>query len=499
MLTYDALPYDTKPSFLTHPDRITAVARLYGLATAEPTQCRVLEIGCGTGANLLPMAAALPGSTFVGIDLSPVQIRMGQAAATSLDLQNLHLHTADLTTWQPDAPFDHVVVHGVYSWLPEGARDALMALIRRSLAPQGVAVVSYNTLPGWHIRGALRELLRFHTREVAEPSARVARARQLLGTLAASAPGERFASLMVEVARDLVGAADSYLLHDYLADDNHPVHFHTFVEHAHEHGMTWIAEAELGASNTAHLADGGQRLLQQLPDDGFAGHQFADFVRNRTFRRSLLCLDEAGLRGEPDASALRQLYFVGRMTPEVASYDLTSDNTLTFVRDGEPVMSTDTPMLKAALAELAAHMPAARSFDQLCDGAWHRLGQTGRCPDEARDYLQSTLMAVVTHNFAGLLARDPAAAAQLGPKPLVWRVAREQAAAGGPFVASLHHRPVGIDAFDRALIPLLDGTRDRATLMADLSAALPQRAQAELATAVIERLPQLVAAALFHR
>ena len=50
------------------------MGKLFGLNTAAPTQCRVLELGCAAGLNLIAMAALLPESTFVGIDLSPVQI-----------------------------------------------------------------------------------------------------------------------------------------------------------------------------------------------------------------------------------------------------------------------------------------------------------------------------------------------------------------------------------------------------------------------------------------
>ena len=72
--TYDAVPY---PSFTfpqTHPDRLSTLGAIAGVSTAHPERCRVLELGCGDGTNLLSFAYALPESQFVGIDLSQVHI-----------------------------------------------------------------------------------------------------------------------------------------------------------------------------------------------------------------------------------------------------------------------------------------------------------------------------------------------------------------------------------------------------------------------------------------
>jgi tRNA G46 methylase TrmB len=67
---YDRLHYETFPRRQTHPDRLASVARLFGMDAAPIASCRVLEIGCGDGGNLIPMAYYLPGGCFTGIDLA---------------------------------------------------------------------------------------------------------------------------------------------------------------------------------------------------------------------------------------------------------------------------------------------------------------------------------------------------------------------------------------------------------------------------------------------
>ena len=57
---YDAVPYRHGAVPDSHPARIGAIARLLGIQAAPPDRCRVLELGCGEGMNLLPLAERFP-------------------------------------------------------------------------------------------------------------------------------------------------------------------------------------------------------------------------------------------------------------------------------------------------------------------------------------------------------------------------------------------------------------------------------------------------------
>ena len=75
--SYDDFPYPVYVFPQTHPDRLAAIAALLGLSPPPVERCRVLELGCASGSNLIPMAEALPQADFVGIDLSQRQIAEG--------------------------------------------------------------------------------------------------------------------------------------------------------------------------------------------------------------------------------------------------------------------------------------------------------------------------------------------------------------------------------------------------------------------------------------
>ena len=161
--SYDAVPYPDKPRPATHPDHLAALARLAGLNPAPARRCRVLELGCAAGANLWPMAQYLPESEFVGVDFSPVQVESGRRFVADLGLQNLTLTAASiLDVDQSWGTFDYVLCHGVFSWVPREVQEAILTICTRQLAPQGIAYVSYNTFPGWHVRLMLREMVAYH-------------------------------------------------------------------------------------------------------------------------------------------------------------------------------------------------------------------------------------------------------------------------------------------------------------------------------------------------
>src|SRR4051812_29874367 len=96
LASYEEVPYHAKPLYPTHPDCVATLGTLLGMTPAPVVGCRVLELGCATGGNLLPMAAALPGATFVGIDLSPGQIAVGRQVADRLGLTNLKLEALSI-------------------------------------------------------------------------------------------------------------------------------------------------------------------------------------------------------------------------------------------------------------------------------------------------------------------------------------------------------------------------------------------------------------------
>jgi 2-polyprenyl-3-methyl-5-hydroxy-6-metoxy-1,4-benzoquinol methylase len=145
---YDQVPYEGFPITPTHPDRIIPIARLLGLTPTPATRCRVLELGCGDGVNLLPMAATMPESEFVGIDLAVNPIAKANGMAQALGLSNIRFQQMNVMDMDAGfGQFDYILAHGLYSWVPAVVRDRIMSVCQSHLTPNGIAYISYNVYP----------------------------------------------------------------------------------------------------------------------------------------------------------------------------------------------------------------------------------------------------------------------------------------------------------------------------------------------------------------
>ena len=171
--SYDETPYASQPLSRQQPARLAAAALWFGLTTPPARTARVLEIGCASGGHIIPLAAAWPEARFVGVDLSPVQIAAGDARIERLGLANIVLSARSLDEiGASDGVFDFIVCHGVYSWIPAALRETLLRIIAERLAPDGVASVSFNVLPGWRLFQIARDSLLLHARLQNDPDAR---------------------------------------------------------------------------------------------------------------------------------------------------------------------------------------------------------------------------------------------------------------------------------------------------------------------------------------
>jgi cyclopropane fatty-acyl-phospholipid synthase-like methyltransferase len=146
--TYDAIPYPSNPFRQTRPERLAAIAKLFGLDAPPAERCRVLEIGCSMGGNLVVMAQDNPESQYVGIDASSRQIAEGWKTVEALGLGNLQLKHMDVLDVTEDlGRFDYVICHGVFSWVPARVQSKILEICQRQLAQNGIGYISYNTYP----------------------------------------------------------------------------------------------------------------------------------------------------------------------------------------------------------------------------------------------------------------------------------------------------------------------------------------------------------------
>ena len=244
---YDAVAYPGFPYPDTHPDHLAAMAILHGLSPASVERCRVLEIACNEGANLIPMAYAIPKSEFIGFDLAGLPVERGQQRIRALGLANIRLFQGDVLEAGAElGQFDYIIAHGIYSWVPEPVRNRLLALCRELLTPHGVAFVSYAALPGGHLRNMLREMMLYGVQDIDDPEQKAAAAFACLRfVMNARKPGDPFRALIEDQLKSFEKRSPQAVFHDELSDVYHPLLFTEFIEHARSHSLQYLCEAVL--------------------------------------------------------------------------------------------------------------------------------------------------------------------------------------------------------------------------------------------------------------
>jgi len=468
---YDEVPYPSNPLAATHPDRLAVQGILYGLTPAIPERCRVLELGCGTGGNLIAMALTLPESEFLGVDLAARHIAQGQDVARTLGLGNLRLEQFDLCAAGPAlGRFDYIIAHGVYSWVPPATRDRLLALCGILLAEHGIAYISYAVYPGAYHRRLVREIL-MHDAGGRTGQARLDRGRALLAFLADALPGpERYRAIFKEERTiwDRFGAAN--YLHDNLNDDNQPVWFREFVTHAAGHGLQYLADLAVpGAPEHVHPPEVVGRLHEFAGADRLAREQYRDFLEGRLFRQSLLCRAEIAVPSAPQAAQVERLCVLSAARPVSPQPDLQPGVVEEFRIPSGQAMQTSHPLAKAAVGVLGQQWPRALAFSELLACAGAALGPDAPSAAAAQELAEFLLIADGM-DFARLLATVPRWVPDVSARPVASPLARWQAAQG-PALTNICHQTVRIeDALLRHLIQLLDGSRDHAALIETMAA-----------------------------
>jgi SAM-dependent methyltransferase len=199
---------------------------------ADRERLTVLDIGCGRGLNVLLLAAANPGWDVIGLDLQPVHIAEATEMAAEAGLANARFIEADLAELTEESSaallpeLDIVLCNGVWTWVPDAVRDGIVRLLRARVAPGGLVVMGYNSLPGCADCIPLQRVLADAVRDMpGSESARGAHALAVLESLrdagARYLPPPKVLDHIIATAR----AAPAYMAHEWFTPFWRPV-FH---------------------------------------------------------------------------------------------------------------------------------------------------------------------------------------------------------------------------------------------------------------------------------
>lgn len=453
---YDRVRYPASLYTQTAPAALGVIAKLFGLPFAPFETCRMLEIGCGEGVNLINLALSAPQGRFLGVDLAETAVASARAEAVACGAANVEFLAADLRDiGAAFGEFDYVVAHGVLSWVPKPVGAALMEVIGERLAPGGMAMVSFVALPGARTLQAIRDLLSYETRDAASPEDKLTRAAAVLEShLALWSPKDADTAHMIGAARRILAQAPAVLFHDELGEAYEPRLITDVADAAAASGLLYLADARPSANAEALFpSEAGAYARERAGGDWTRLQQYLDFRDMRTFHNAIFVKG-----GAPDrrrcASRLEGLWIQCELR-EVGRDPAKPDEAVFMTGEGVR-LSTNDPSLAAIFRALADAYPEALPLGETADLA----------------AVADHVFKLYTSQVARILTAPPHACRQAGERPLASALARRQVARGERDLATSMQTVARIeDGPLIALIALLDGTRTREDLAEPWAAA----------------------------
>jgi methyltransferase-like protein len=237
--------------------------------------------------------------------------------------------------------------------------------------------------------------------------------------------------------------------------------------HFHEmHGVTPHAST----SESAHA----HGTIEERQAKRVIAEQYADFLKGRRFRCTLLCRAEANIEIVPRTAAVRGFYVASSLRPTSPESDLTDHSPVEFTGEHGKILEAANPLVKIAFAHLGAHYPQPVSFDELLDATNRRLAES-KCEAIDKDAREKNaemlclmLLSAYSTSTVELLTHAPKFVIEAGAKPCASRLARFEIERGNN-LPNLRHDTVRVEGKLAAhLLSLLDGTRDRAALIGEM-------------------------------
>lgn len=467
--SYDEFPYETYVYPQTHPERLYTTAKLFGLNPPDIEKARILEIGGAGGGNVIPISILYPKTKTVSFDLSGEQITQANKFKEAMKLKNIDFIQRDITKLEKDlGEFDYIICHGVFSWVPDFVRDEILEVCRRHLSKNGLAVISYNVLPGWSAIKSLREMMLYHASNFKSPKQKIQEARNLLGFIYDNTPpsNEAYRQIIDRERKFLNTTNDSYIFHEHLESENHQYYLHQFVDMAVKHDLTYVGDTELAAMYLGNFSEAARTTLGAIGDI-VRQEQYIDFLTNRRFRHSIITHKEntSKLNRNLQSSQIFNFYVQARFRVDPEPQENGGVKYVSLANAEAHFNSTDpdTNIVFKALAEkarpvniekLAAELKKTQKMD----------------PEATKSVFTKNGFSLLFQNFLSLHAGEVEFTIEISKKPRAFEWARYQAAdKDAKTVSSIKREIVVTSPLIKTLLPYLDGKHTHAQLVDKLA------------------------------
>jgi methyltransferase-like protein/SAM-dependent methyltransferase len=470
--TYDEVPYESYPFYQSSPQNLRALGMLFGMDPVKLENARVLELGCASGFNIIPHAINYPNAKFIGVDLSEKQVNSGKAVISDLKLDNIELLHMSITDVTPElGMFDYIICHGVISWVPEFVQNKIFEISKKNLSPNGIAYISYNTLPGWNMIRSIRDMMLYHSNGFTDIKDKISQARLLLQFMndALVETDTPYSEMLKSETELLSKQSDHYIRHDHLEEDNKQFYFSDFINIARSQGLQYLSDVHV---STMYLGNLPKAVADQLStiNDIVRVEQYVDFLTNRRFRSTLLCHDTVALTRAITNEDIKKFCLTFDIAPEkeLSKDLLMSNEVVKFVYNRNPdnFISASSPALKAIFSVLSEYKHDPLQYDEVISLASKKIPTIDKNVIE-NDFVNNAMVLVMKGYITLSSSKNIIHSLKKTSKKNLEAIKIAHYQAKNPacsWVINSLHNIVAISAIERLLLEQLDGKNSKEDL-----------------------------------
>ncbi|PVZ68844.1 methyltransferase regulatory domain-containing protein [Pelagibaculum spongiae] len=471
--SYDRMPYESFPYKQSSMEHLATMGQLFGMNPPALDTARVLELGSAEGGNIIPFAEQYPKAKFVGVDLSEIQIASGKKHIENLKLDNIELHHMSITDIDKEfGEFDYIICHGVLSWVPDFVADKILEVCNENLSENGIAYISYNTLPGWNMIRTIRDMMLYHVKNIKTPEDKLVQARAMINFVKDSLKDSNtpHSVVLAQEADLLARHSDHYLVHEHLEDNNKQYYFNEFMEIASNNKLQYLADSSLSTMYVGNMSEAVAQKLDGV-NDLVRSEQYMDFINNRRFRSSLLCHSSVQLSRHLTNDLIKKFAMTFNLVPEkpISEINIESDGVLKFFigsDDQERFVETSSPEFKAILYVFYDNVGFPQSFDSIVKKA-NEIFKDDRKEKIESDLVENGInLAVKGLMNISLVERNRRKDID---KPKLSKLARYQAKdTESLWATNLNHEAIAIEVFEKYCMGYMDGENTKEQIVENL-------------------------------
>jgi len=454
---YDEIPYPSSAHVRTDPSKLAAVIKTMGYEPPPPLTAKILDLGCGDGLNALTLASIMPESFVVGVDLSSVQVAKGEALRKAAGIENARIEVGDVFTMPLDGEtYDYILIHGVYSWVPQVVALQMLKLVAARLKPGGICYVSYDGHTLGPFKTALNRLLRRATDAYDDPQQKLAIARHILATISDNeAPDSMTKQFTAFEAKVYIEAADNFVIHDILAEYHRSLPALEFEAECNTAGLTMLGEGGMNFVFDHDLTEDARALLSKLGSTASLRAEMLDHFRGRMFRATLVVRQDAPPKVREGELPLDEFWYSCASIKRIIDPEEGLPFSTEYTARGEARLRTDDASTVAIIEALRAAWPRELNVHEIAEAS----GTT-------REVVHTTMPYLLACELVSAYATPQQAAQAVPEKPVVSSLVRALAARGDEAIPSQRIVTARItDDASRYFLTQLDGTKSAEDMM----------------------------------